>query len=196
MKQLEEEFKKLKDPLEKTLLDVRGLINSVENPFNLIFSDASYSEGKNVTQRREAFREAGGQNDARARLEREDRSFGSYGSLNRFVNVLTAVNLMILLVGREQLQSLINLLTWKNLLDKELAEIIREAMAFLTSPELGLKPLSPQRNPPAITDIITVMYLISKIARDSDDSFITVLLFAYEPIRRFLELKGWGGGGG
>ncbi len=103
---------------------------------------------------------------------------------------------MIMLVGKDQVQSLVNLLTWKNLLSKDLSENIREALAFLTSPELGLKYEQTARGTPSITDVIVVLYLISRIAKDSDDPLIMLLLFSYEPLKRFLEFKRWGGGGG
>ncbi|MCD6341644.1 MAG: hypothetical protein J7L83_02170, partial [Thaumarchaeota archaeon] len=44
--ELEEEVKKLKEPLETTLMDVRELISNLENPFNYATSMLSISESK------------------------------------------------------------------------------------------------------------------------------------------------------
>ncbi|MEM4560153.1 MAG: hypothetical protein QXS57_01855 [Candidatus Caldarchaeum sp.] len=200
LKSIEEEIKRIREPLERTLLDIREMLNSAENPFNVLAQAVRSAEThvEQIKPERSAGRPADGEQYSLPQQEvvvqggerasfRDDYS----DSLSYFIQVLTAVDLMTVVVGKDYLLRLINMLAWKKLISKDLVEVVKEALEFLSSIES-----SPRMNPvheaqPSITDVLIVLYLIYLLSKN-DEAPLTFLLLSSSSSLKMLS-KNWGG---
>ncbi|MEM1964861.1 MAG: hypothetical protein QW614_01510 [Candidatus Caldarchaeum sp.] len=199
LKTLEDEIRRIREPLERTLLDIREMINSTENPFNLLaqslLQDENWALGKKAPSH--------GDEEVKAPLEpvtskKQPANFGKSDekvqfeaeSLKSFIDVLAAVDLMVLIVGKEYLLNLINRLAWKGLISKKLLESIKEAVDFLSSMETVSKLDRVAEGQPTFSDILTVLYILSLLGKE-DDSSLTFLLLTSSCNFKFLS-KSWG----
>ncbi|MEM4280738.1 MAG: hypothetical protein QW470_03655 [Candidatus Caldarchaeum sp.] len=185
LKTIEEEIRRLREPLEKTLLDIREMINSAENPFNFLARSISQQEdpasfGKvesnaepEVQQVHEASR---GKRQAVSFKKISEEEVGNIESLESFISVLAAVDLMVLIVGKEYLVNLVNRLAWKGFISKKLLESIKEALEFMSSMEPVSKFDRLADGQPTFNDILVVLYIISLLVKNDDNSLTFMLL--------------------
>ena len=205
LRQLEEEVRGLKEPLEKTLLEVREILNTLENPFTYITA-LLREEGTGVLT--EAMQNSSFQNKenkptsgnlpekehARTQLETWDKEYPlnvelaasstrriSGTKISRFINVVAAVSLMLNLVGREQLLNIINMASWRGLISKQLADDVKEALELYLRGDLGIQLDSLITRPSSgVGNTLVVLYILSRLENDPNDSFMLILMTAFE----------------
>ncbi|MEM2095523.1 MAG: hypothetical protein QXX19_01025 [Candidatus Caldarchaeum sp.] len=197
LKSIEEEIKKIREPLEKTLLDIREMLNSAENPFNILAQTVRADE---ALEQRKPEKGAARPTDAEQFSlskqevilhEEEEASVRDQDSLSYFIQVLTAVDLMNVVVGKDYLLRLVNMLAWKKLISKDLVEVIKEALEFLSSIESSTRMNPVHDAQPSITDVLIVLYLIYLLSKN-DESPLTFLLLSASSSLKMLS-KNWGG---
>jgi len=206
LQQLESEVKGLKEPLEKTLFEVREVLNTLENPFTYI-SALLRDEGAGALT--EALQHASSPNKESKpaapsnTLEKEDMHSlrglrdearqpevgspappvlgGSGSRIGRFINVVAAVSLMLNLVGREQLLNIINIASWRGLISKQLADDVKEAIELYLRGDLGVQLNNLVTRPSnGVGNTLIVLYILSWLEKDPHDTFILILLTAFE----------------
>ncbi|MDW8084390.1 MAG: hypothetical protein RMI49_04235 [Candidatus Caldarchaeum sp.] len=193
IRQLEEEIKKIREPLEKTLLDIREMINTAENPFLFLTKSIANDE----SNPNKSYAEKSGSNTPA--VEEQQRSISQIDipalpkapseGLESFISTLAAVDLMVLIVGREYLTNLANMLAWKNLIPKSLLDGIKEALEFLASVDRGK--VEQVRESPSFNDILIVLYMLSLLVKDRKNP-LTFLLLTSAGNLKFLN-RSWGG---
>ncbi|MEM4352249.1 MAG: hypothetical protein QXV68_01375, partial [Candidatus Caldarchaeum sp.] len=107
LRSIEEEIKRIREPLEKTLLDIREMLNSAENPFNIL---AQTVRAEEALEQRKPEKSAARPTEAEqfslskpgvALHEEEEAGVRDQNSLSYFIQVLTAVDLMNVVVGKD-----------------------------------------------------------------------------------------------
>ncbi|MCS7110248.1 MAG: hypothetical protein NZ956_02105 [Candidatus Caldarchaeum sp.] len=194
IKQLEEEIKRIREPLEKTLLDIREMINTAENPF--IFLTKSVAPENPVQEKPVADEKAA--EPAVAQSQKPVANFAeipaiskpSQEELDSFISILAAVDLMVLIVGREYLTNLANMLAWKNLIPKSLLDGIKEALEFLSTVDKNNR-VEQVRESPSFNDILIVLYMFSLLVKDRKNP-LTFLLLTSAGNLKFIN-RSWGG---
>ncbi|MDW8360675.1 MAG: hypothetical protein RMK31_08875, partial [Candidatus Caldarchaeum sp.] len=191
-----------REPLEKTLLEIREMMNAAENPFNLLAQSVRMAENQPDSKGQKTQTAKGEPSGTRSEIPKNDviaskaeefHGFGWEGpeNLSYFIQVVAAVDLMTLVVGKDYLLRLVNMLAWKNLISKELVETIKEALEFLSSVETahGLKGVA--NTQPSITDVLVVLYIIYHLSK-RDEGPLTFLLLSSSSSLNLLS-KNWGG---
>ncbi|MCS6784715.1 MAG: hypothetical protein RMI43_04445 [Candidatus Caldarchaeum sp.] len=194
IKQLEEEIKRIREPLEKTLLDIREMINTAENPF--IFLTKSVTSEKPTMEKPVSNEKAAEPPVVQAQKPVADfteiPAVSNMGQdeLDSFISILAAVDLMVLIVGREYLTNLANMLAWKNLIPKSLLDGIKEALEFLSTVDKNNR-VEQVRESPSFNDILIVLYMFSLLVKDRKNP-LTFLLLTSAGNLKFIN-RSWGG---
>lgn len=192
IKMLEEEIQKMKEPLEKTLMDIRNLINDLENPFVYLtkligeipevrLKSEEKSQIPKVEQKAKAQElKSSTSHEVAKHNELPSRYISNYcidNNLVRFLNVLAFTSVMSKLLGRENLLSMVNSAAWRAIIPSDVAVQIAEAIDMLKRLENDvcqhaiLKKVS-------VEDGLVTMYLLSKLISGNDDPlFLLLLLF-------------------
>lgn len=192
IRQLEEEIRKIREPLERTLLDIREMINMAENPFIHLTQSFAVDdkEPEKIPFQTPVPEKDSGVKRVLSNHEASITPKHVANGLDSFISVLAAVDLMVLIVGREYLLSLANMLAWKNLIPKNLLDAIKEALEFLSSLDRGNK-VEQVRESPSFNDILIVLYMISLLVKDRENP-LTFLMLTSTGSLKFLN-RGWGG---
>jgi len=193
LRQLEDEVKSLKEPLEKTLFEVREILNTLENPFTYITA-LLREEGQSTLEQLQSNNQLSREDKSEKREINDLQQLTSHPSLpsitysrttrpkiSQFINVVAAVNLMLSLVGRDNLLNIINMASWRGLISKQLAEDVKEAIDLYLRGDLGVQlgNLLPQPTN-GIGNTLVVLYILSWLEKDPHDEFILILLTAFE----------------
>ena len=206
IKQLEEEIKSLREPLEKTLFDVREVLSTLENPFNYITILLGSEVGSKLSQLQNADKLTDGsknqnnlsynrvteevvtsvENNKQYVNFREVKGEASNGrrDLVRFINIVATVSIMLELVGKDNLLNLVNMVAWKGLISKELADSIKEAVELYLRGELGTRFDPSQTINNTVGNTLVVLYLLSKLAKEDNDPLMVILVTAFDKNRR------------
>ena len=191
LRQLEEEVKSLREPLEKTLLDVREILGTLENPFTYVSAllgsnipelkaqqnkkpDVEQHKEEEAHQQIEPLKQHHYERPAPIQRRTEGRSLG------RFLNIMAATNLMIGLVGREQVLNIVNMMAWKGLLPKDIADDVKEALELSARSDFGIQYESLAPKSYGLGNVLVVLYLLSKVAHEEDDPLLLLLLTAFD----------------
>jgi len=183
IKMLEEEIQKMKEPLEKTLMDIRGLINELENPFEYItkligtfpvkelkLSDGTSKAEQNLHQQ---------QPYAERIIEEKTKPYTSAGRYNlgatRFLNVLALTSLMVRFIGHERLLSMLSSASWRSLIPSDTIVQIIESLDMLKKFENEVQNQYPQSTL-TVEDGLISAYLLNKLAEGDDDPLFILLL--------------------
>ncbi|MEM0090359.1 MAG: hypothetical protein QXF84_03315 [Nitrososphaerota archaeon] len=183
IKVLEEEIQKMKEPLEKTLMDIRGLINGLENPFEYItkligtfpvkelkLSDGTSKAEQNLHQQ---------QPYAERIIEEKTKPYTSAGRYNlgatRFLNVLALTSLMVRFIGHERLLSMLSSASWRSLIPSDTIVQIIESLDMLKKFENEVQNQYPQSTL-TVEDGLISAYLLNKLAEGDDDPLFILLL--------------------
>ncbi|MEM0204836.1 MAG: hypothetical protein QXM57_03525 [Nitrososphaerota archaeon] len=183
IKVLEEEIQKMKEPLEKTLMDIRGLINELENPFEYItkligtfpvkelkLSDGTSKAEQNLHQQ---------QPYAERIIEEKTKPYTSAGRYNlgatRFLNVLALTSLMVRFIGHERLLSMLSSASWRSLIPSDTIVQIIESLDMLKKFENEVQNQYPQSTL-TVEDGLISAYLLNKLAEGDDDPLFILLL--------------------
>jgi hypothetical protein len=195
LKTLEEEIKRIREPLEKTLLDIREMINSAENPFNFLSRinlEETATEQKTVSRSKAVSQEATPALSKQPEQVEVDK-WSNMRGIHRFVNVLAGTNLMVTICGREFLLNLLNMLAWKNLISRELVEAVKEALEFLSTLDFTKVDNLPS-TPITFQELLTVLYVLSLLSRDNSDQLTLLVLATKEGFAKILRAgSNWGG---
>jgi hypothetical protein len=195
LKTLEEEIKRIREPLEKTLLDIREMINSAENPFNFLSRinlEETATEQKTVSRSKAVSQEATPALSKQPEQVEVDK-WSNMRGIHRFVNVLAGTNPMVTICGREFLLNLLNMLAWKNLISRELVEAVKEALEFLSTLDFTKIDNLPS-TPITFQELLTVLYVLSILSRDNSDQLTLLVLATKEGFAKILRAGGnWGG---
>jgi len=193
IKQLEEAVKSLREPLEKTLLDVRETIGNIENPFAYVSALLGQkAEGRRTDDSQNASPLGPAPRETSTPARGQVPAFSQHPipetyaprapttELSRFLNVIAAANLMMTLVGKEQVLEMVNMLGWKGVITKELADDVKEALEISSKTDLGFHMETVPPQAPGTGSMLVVLYLLSKIAKDDNDPMMLLLFMAFE----------------
>lgn len=183
--ELEEEVKRLREPLESTLMDVRELVSSLENPFNYATSMLSLGEPGGKAGSRERRGDASEADEAASRdlgqelsgdLPRPD--LGKHPSGGRNLPILLCAYLLLKILGRERALSFLGSRYARRLAPITLLELLNDSIELLSCYESVDK--FPAENRPAFKEdlMFTAMYLVHSLASGADERFFTSLTLA------------------
>jgi hypothetical protein len=183
VKILEEEIQKMKEPLEKTLMDVRGLINELENPFEYVTKLIGTLPVKELKPNNEVGKAE--QNLHRQTIQTEcavegmGQSRAPAGRCNlgvtKFLNVLALTSLMVKLIGHERLLSMLSSTSWRSLIPSDTIIQIIESLEILKRFEEEAQNPNSQKTL-MIEDGLISAYLLNKLAEGDDDPLFILLL--------------------
>ncbi|MEM4494972.1 MAG: hypothetical protein QXE96_04140 [Candidatus Caldarchaeum sp.] len=195
IKKLEEEIRRIREPLEKTLLEIREMMNMAENPFiYLKGGDLGEVSSEEVRPKQSADKHAVENNLAIHEKAADKELHGlrqGFNGLDSFITTLAAVDLMVVIVGRENLVNLVNMLAWRNLIPRTLLEGIKEALEFISTLEKDTRIEQAPTHPPGFNDLLIVLYMLSLLVKDRENP-ITFLLLSSAGNLKFLS-RNWGG---
>lgn len=193
IKKLEEEIRRIREPLEKTLLEISEMMNAAENPFVYLrgaVEDVVVEENRpklasdsSAEEHTKTHQEGG--------LAKESVLRQGFNELDSFITTLAAVELMVVIIGRDNLINLVNMLAWRNLIPKNLLEGIKEALEFISTMEKDTRIEQAPPHPPSFNDFLIVLYMLSLLVKDRENP-ITFLLLSSAGNLKFLG-KSWGG---
>lgn len=202
LRELEEEVRKMKEPLETTLMDVRQLISNLENPFNYITKiiDLDRIPSKQVTQEVEDVKKTKKIESLHESIEdfnhvsRED-AWAGLGEIHRdqvnLLNILACGSILIKLLGQDHVIKFLNSKIVNQLAPRKLIYSLMDAVDFLLKYSGGeLYIQSPSQI--SLDSIVAAAYIVSLLASSKvDDRFFILLMFGLkEPLMRFKNREG------
>lgn len=174
--EIEEEVKRLREPLESTLMDVRELISNLENPFNYATKILGVSE---VLKKRE---DEPGADEAETVAPEEPSppptlrpSQSSQVLGRRELSTLLCAYLLLRILGREKALSFLNSRHARRLAPIELLESLADSVDLLSSFEAPAKLASGHCSREDL--MLSAAYLVHSLAAGRDDSFFVSLCF-------------------
>ncbi|MCX8192354.1 MAG: hypothetical protein N3G77_00910 [Nitrososphaeria archaeon] len=188
LKELEEEVRKMKEPLERTLMDVRQLISNLENPFNYITKivDLNKIQPKQVLQevehlrKREDIEEPTKLTKTFERIDKGDvRPKTEVANLEKsnLLNILACASILIKLIGQEYAIKFLNSRIVNQLAPRELIDSIIDAVEFLAKYS-GVELYVQSANQPSLDSVVAAAYIISLLtSSEVDDRFFILLMF-------------------
>lgn len=209
IRELEEEVKKMKEPIESTLMDIRQLISELENPFNYIAKliDLDKIPVERFTVNREQT-EKNLQRDLEQRArdyeysgERMKEPRETYREMrridhvrlgeNHLLNYLSCACMLIKLLGHEYTVRFLNSRIVSRIAPRDVVDSLLDAVEFL-SKYLGSQ-IYLQANVKLSPDsVIVAAYIISLLAtKNIDDRLLILLMLGFKE-----SLQSYGGGGG
>ncbi|MCS7135796.1 MAG: hypothetical protein RMJ14_04400 [Nitrososphaerota archaeon] len=186
---LEEEVQKMKEPLERTLMDVRGLINELENPFEYITKLIGTFPVKELKPINEAIKNEQNlhqQLQTERSVERVAQPYTSTGrcsfGVTKFLNVLALTSLMVKLIGHERLLSMLSSTSWRSLIPPDIIVQIIESLEILKKFEGETHSTNSQKTL-MIEDGLISAYLLNKLVEGDDDPLFILLLLVINRIQ-------------
>ena len=184
--ELEEEVRKLREPLESTLMDVRELVSNLENPFNYatsILGTDGLRKGSANSAEVERAEEPALEEPVRDLEEHvTDESFqphpGRRREGRRNLSVLLCAYLLLKVLGREKALNFLNSRSARKFAPIDLLELLNDSIELLSSYEVvdGFPP----GGQPAFREDMMLMaiYLVHALAMGADESFFMSLTLA------------------
>jgi len=178
--ELEEEVKKLKEPLETTLMDVRELISNLENPFNYATSMLSIGESKKPA-------EDATEKPVTQGSEYEDRDRGKSEPVfqSRYVKefrksdslaTIICAYLLLKILGRENAMGFLNSRAARKFSSPQLLESLIDAVEIILN-------LDSVRGFPIAKGkkldeefMVVAAYLLNMLSSGADEKFFTLLI--------------------
>ncbi|MEM4006323.1 MAG: hypothetical protein QXT92_01505 [Nitrososphaerota archaeon] len=181
IKELEEEVKKMKEPIESTLMDIRQLISELENPFNYIAKlidldkipaekiAVNKEQTGNILQRDHEWKSR--DNEYREVMVREPRE--SYKEIKKtgqgylvephLLNYLSCACILVKLLGHEYTVRFLNSRIVNKIAPRDVLDSLLDAVEFL-SKYLGSQMYLQSNVKLSLDSIITAAYLVSLLA--------------------------------
>ncbi|MCF8884786.1 MAG: hypothetical protein L4877_03215 [Aigarchaeota archaeon] len=208
IKELEEEVKKMKEPIESTLMDIRQLISELENPFNYIAKlidldkipaekiAVNKEQTGNILQRDHEWKSR--DNEYREVMVREPRE--SYREIKKtgqgylvephLLNYLSCACILVKLLGHEYTVRFLNSRIVNKIAPRDVLDSLLDAVEFL-SKYLGSQMYLQSNVKLSLDSIITAAYLVSLLAtKNIDDRLFILLMLGLKE-----SLQNYGGGG-
>jgi len=208
IKELEEEVKKMKEPIESTLMDIRQLISELENPFNYIAKlidldkipaekiAVNKEQTGNILQRDHEWKSR--DNEYREVMVREPRE--SYREIKKtgqgylvephLLNYLSCACILVKLLGHEYTVRFLNSRIVNKIAPRDVLDSLLDAVEFL-SKYLGSQMYLQSNVKLSLDSIITAAYLVSLLATKNIDDRLSILLM----LGLKESLQNYGGGG-
>lgn len=202
LRELEEEVRKMKEPLETTLMDVRQLISDLENPFNYVAKmvDLDKLQTKQAPREMENTKKTDridyvsepikdfeeiDREDAGPRFEELQRS-----QLN-LLNILACGSILIKLLGQDHVVKFLNSRIVNQLAPRRLIYSLIDAVDFLLKYAEGGMYVQSQSQI-SLDSMVAAAYIVSLLANNRvDDRFFILLMFGLkEPLIEFKNRKG------
>ncbi|MEM1583824.1 MAG: hypothetical protein QXF28_02710 [Nitrososphaerota archaeon] len=202
LRELEDEVRRMKGPLETTLMDVRQLISELENPFNYVAKiiDLEKFQPRQASQEVENVKKSSKKEVFQEPLQDfEDvgrESIGSrfeephLGQVN-LLNVLACGSILIKLLGPEHVLKFLNSRIAGQLVPRRLIYSLIDVVDFLLKYSGGeVYVRSPSRL--SLDSTVAAAYIISLLANNRvDDRFFILLMFGLkEPLGEFKSREG------
>ena len=180
--ELEEEVKRLREPLESTLMDVRELISNLENPFNYATSVLNLDESGEKAGSEEKLEEnSGAKEDSFGDFNVEDFSrleFGKWSSGGRSLSILLCAYLLLKLLGRERALSFLGSRSARRFAPITLLELLNDSIELLSCYE-SVEKFPADGRPMFREDLMFMaMYLVHSLASGADERFFMSLTLA------------------
>ena len=181
--ELEEEVRKLREPLESTLMDVRELISNLENPFNYATNLLGLGERSAEAGRvEEGDRRRPEDSDEEAEVipTSIDRPPSSWKHRN--LSALLCSYLLLKILGREEALSFLDSRHARRLAPINLIELLIDSIELLSCYEPVGK--LPARDNPVFGEdaVFVAAYLIYSLASGADERFFTSLILALKAL--------------
>lgn len=202
LRELEEEVRKMKEPLETTLMDVRQLISDLENPFNYVakiidlekFQPKQESlEVENIKKinRKEVLHKPIQDLEDVGRESIEPRFEGHQGGHVNLLNILACGSILIKLLGQEHVLKFLNSRIASQLVPRGLIYSLIDAVDFLLKYSGGELYVRSQSRI-SLDSIVAAAYIISLLSNNRvDDRFFMLLMFGLkEPFIEFKNREG------
>jgi hypothetical protein len=202
LRELEEEVRKMKEPLETTLMDIRQLISDLENPFNYIAKivDLDKLQTKQVpketggikkTSRIDSIREPTEDFEEISREDTGQRFEEPQRSQLNLLNILACGSILVKLLGRDHVVQFLNSRIVNQLAPRRLVYSLIDAVDFLLKYSEGELYIQSQSQI-SLDSIVAAAYIVSLLANNKvDDRFFILLMFGLkEPPIEFKNRKG------
>lgn len=179
--ELEEEVRKLREPLETTLMDVRELISNLENPFNYATNIVSIEELRR--QREESEKdleqlvEGTEQNRCESELFQKRRSsiLLPEDAGGKSLATITCAYLLLKLFGREHAVTFLSSSAARNFAPPQVLESLLDAIKLLLSIEgFNISKVKAKRLDEEST--IAAAYLLNLLSSGADEKFFLILV--------------------
>ena len=207
--ELEREVKRLKEPLESTLMDVRELIANLENPFNFASSILGDLE-KPLAEKKPSSNDNDGQKQASPRRIRENHvsseehieEFSSHGRYDADLGegihktrlrrgrydelaVIGCAYMLLRTLGLNATVKFLNSRAARKFASPELLDMLLDAVEFIVSLNTMMEPHGGKGRKNLEELMVAAAYLVSMLASGADDKFFTSLVLA----SKILDLK-------
>ncbi len=190
IRMLEEEVQKMKEPLEKTLMDIRGLINELENPFEYVTKligtfpvrELKPDEGVTKPEQKPRQQSPPAEHTIEATPQAHASTERHIGGVMKFLNVLALTSLMVRLIGRERLLSMLSSTFWRALIPSGTIIQIIESLEMLNRFENDVRDSNFQKAP-TIEDGLIAAYLLNRLAEGDDDPLFMLLLLVVNKLQ-------------
>lgn len=201
LKELEEEVKKLKEPLESTLMDVRELISNLENPFNYVANlmdleklKEELKEASSKAKVKPGLKESSSHHgpplspttakvaEPYIQSETDNNGFNPTSRLNSekrsFLGVLACACILLKLLGRENTLRFLGSRLVRQLAPGEVIDRLSDAVDFLLKHAEPHSLYLPDRAPLTYESLLAAAYVVSMMAVNPGDDrlFVTLLL--------------------
>jgi len=198
--ELEEEVRKLKEPLESTLMDVRELVANLENPFNYASSILGNLEKENNGEKSLKREEEKKLEKAESLGERfthrsdrvepaEEESLESFprvtGSIGRrlasqpnSLAVIGCAYMLVRLLGLNTAVKFLNSRAARKFASPELLDLLLDAVEFIVGLSMFGEKHGGRGRKSSEELMLTAAYLLSMLSSGADEKFFTSLILA------------------
>ena len=190
--ELEEEVRKLREPLESTLMDVRELVSNLENPFNYATNILGIdelrkesAESAEVEKAEEVVLEEPVKNlEEHMADEKFQAHSGKHKEGRRNLSVLLCAYLLLKILGREKALSFLNSRSARRFAPIDLLELLNDSIELLSS--YGAVDEFPPGGQSVFREDMMLMaiYLVHALAMGADERFFTSLTLAIKILDR------------
>jgi len=200
LKELEEEVKKLKEPLESTLMDVRELISNLENPFNYVANLMDLEKLKEELKEASAAKNKPGLKESSThhgpssspasmsagvshpQSETSNNNLEPVSKLDLekrgFLGVLACACILLKLLGRENTLRFLGSRLVRQLAPSEVIDRLSDAVDFLLKHAEPHNLYLPDHASLTYESLLAAAYVVSMMAVNPGDDrlFVTLLL--------------------
>lgn len=170
--EIEEEIRRLREPLESTLMDVRELVSNLENPFNYATRVLSLDAGKDDDEAGvKGIEPIASEERAPANAHSIFPELRAPGRHN--LSVLLCSYLLLKVLGRERALSFLNSRFARKIAPISLLEALNDSVELLSSYESVNELVSGQIFKEDL--MLLAAYLVHALAANADERFFTSL---------------------
>lgn len=180
--ELEEEVKRLKEPLETTLMDVRELISNLENPFNyatrILTAEGLKKQSENVENGFEQKAEEGdlARGEGVPPSEKQLMALLPGGVKGKSLATITCAYLLLKLLGKEHAVGFLSSRAARKFAPPRILESLTDAIELILSLD-GLDRFNVARvGKPDEEFTVAAAYLLNLLSSGADEKFFIILI--------------------